>query len=150
MTAIELLARLHRRNVRVWAEDGRLRYDAPKGALTETLRLALEPASEARETVVVYCGGRRCVATADVADAAQMAAVAVLAPKVDDARVLAESCDGPALVEGADARAPPAREKAPGASVPEPDELDPDDLDQLSDDEVTSRLRRLDDGEGHG
>ena len=37
-----LLAALHERNVKLWAEDERLRYRAPKGALTPTLRAQLQ------------------------------------------------------------------------------------------------------------
>ncbi|MBV9791145.1 MAG: AMP-binding protein, partial [Chloroflexi bacterium] len=41
MTTIELLARLRGLNIKLWAEDGRLRFQAPKGALTDELRTAL-------------------------------------------------------------------------------------------------------------
>ena len=37
----ELLADFHRRDVRLWAEAGRLRYKAPKGALTTSMRQVL-------------------------------------------------------------------------------------------------------------
>jgi amino acid adenylation domain-containing protein len=41
MTTIELLARLRRLNITLWAEGDRLRFQGPKGALTDELRKAL-------------------------------------------------------------------------------------------------------------
>ncbi|HEY0602801.1 MAG TPA: condensation domain-containing protein, partial [Herpetosiphonaceae bacterium] len=41
MTTFELLARLRGRNIKLWAEGDRLRFQAPKGALTDELRAAL-------------------------------------------------------------------------------------------------------------
>ena len=42
MSTEELLSELRRRGIRVWAEDGRLRYEAPAGALDEPLRAAVK------------------------------------------------------------------------------------------------------------
>lgn len=41
MTVEELLAEVERRDIRLWVEGGRLRYDAPPGALDDDLRAAL-------------------------------------------------------------------------------------------------------------
>ncbi len=41
MSAAALLARLKRRDIRLWAEGDQLRYDAPRGALTSELRRAV-------------------------------------------------------------------------------------------------------------
>jgi hypothetical protein len=37
MNTVELMSRLRSLNVRLWAEDGQLRYKAPKGVMTEDL-----------------------------------------------------------------------------------------------------------------
>lgn len=41
MTLEELLSQLHDRNIKLWVEQDRLRYSAPKGALTDALLAAL-------------------------------------------------------------------------------------------------------------
>ena len=46
MTAAELLADLHRRGVHLEAVSGRLRYAAPRGALTADLRAAVADARD--------------------------------------------------------------------------------------------------------
>ena len=54
MTAGELLAYLRKRGVELWADGDRLRYNAPKGALTPFLRtdelLILPDAAETIDT----------------------------------------------------------------------------------------------------
>jgi amino acid adenylation domain-containing protein len=42
MTLVELLSTLHKRDIRLWVEDGRLRYDAPAGSLTPDLLALLK------------------------------------------------------------------------------------------------------------
>ncbi len=58
MSVLELLLSLRAKGVRLWAEDGRLRYDAPVGALTDDLRDRLR----ARRAEVVDVLGRVDVA----------------------------------------------------------------------------------------
>ena len=41
MTALELIARLREKGIRIAARDGELELDAPRGALDEELRLEL-------------------------------------------------------------------------------------------------------------
>ncbi len=41
MTAIELLSNLSSKDIEIWADGDRLRYNAPKGALTPDLRKEL-------------------------------------------------------------------------------------------------------------
>ena len=38
MTALELLSNLSSKDIEIWADGDRLRYNAPKGALTPDLR----------------------------------------------------------------------------------------------------------------
>src|SRR5215216_1039598 len=41
MTPVELLSRLYDRNIKLWTEDGKLRYKGPKGALSAELLAAI-------------------------------------------------------------------------------------------------------------
>jgi len=53
----DLLARLKERDIRLWLEDGQLRYDAPKGALTAALREELVRSKAALVEFLADAGG---------------------------------------------------------------------------------------------
>lgn len=55
MTPAKLVASLAGLGIRLWVEDGRLRYRAPKGTLTPELRRQI---SEEKTSVIAYLQGR--------------------------------------------------------------------------------------------
>ncbi|MFF3741132.1 amino acid adenylation domain-containing protein [Streptomyces sp. NPDC002566] len=55
MSVTDLMARLRTLDIRLWTEDGRLRYSAPDGALTPELRAELRAA---RDELVALLGAR--------------------------------------------------------------------------------------------
>ncbi|MFD6906868.1 amino acid adenylation domain-containing protein [Streptomyces sp. NPDC060077] len=55
MSVIDLMARLRTLDIRLWTEDGRLRYSAPDGALTPELRAEL---GSAKDELVALLGNR--------------------------------------------------------------------------------------------
>src|SRR5918997_607301 len=51
MTVGEFLSHLRELDIKIWADDGRLRYDAPEGMLTPEIR---EELAERKEEILVF------------------------------------------------------------------------------------------------
>ena len=62
MTPAEIVSSLAGLGIRLWVEDGRLRYHAPKGALTPELRKRL---AEEKSALIAYLGGGAAPALAE-------------------------------------------------------------------------------------